>query len=54
MPVEYPLGYFEVYEGISSFILMFSSYVRLQREKIRIDEGEKKKRKIGVIISRAE
>lgn len=41
-PVEYLLGYSEVYEDILSFILMFSSGVRFQKEKI------------GVIISRGE
>lgn len=43
MPEEYSLCNFEVYEDTSSFILMFSLGVRLQREKIRIDQ-EKKER----------
>lgn len=42
VPVEYPLGYFEVCEDILSFIhscIFFS--VRLQREKIRIEQEKK-------------
>lgn len=42
MPEEYSLCSFEVYEDTSSFILMFSLGVRLQREKIRIDQEKKK------------
>jgi len=41
VPVEYPLGYFELSEGILSYIFMFSSDVRLQREKIRIEQEKK-------------